>query len=117
MRIVCCRRWLSILVSAGVCWSAVGVPVATADPSGTTIIIRDFMYVPMAVTVSTGTRVTWINKDDEPHNVISDTGLFRSGAIDTDETFTYQFNQPGVYRITCSIHPRMLATVTVEQRR
>jgi hypothetical protein len=54
------------------------------------------------------------NKDDEPHNVVSDTGLFRSGAVDTDETFSFKFDKPGTYHFTCSIHPRMVETIIVE---
>jgi len=52
--------------------------------------------------------------DDEPHTVVSDAGLFRSGALDTNETFSYTFDKPGSYHVVCSIHPRMLATVVVE---
>jgi plastocyanin len=78
------------------------------------VLIKDFMYAPMSLTVKAGTTVTWVNLDDEPHNVISDTGLFRSGGFDTNETFSYRFDKPGTYHITCSIHPRMLATIVVE---
>ncbi|MFI4888911.1 MAG: plastocyanin/azurin family copper-binding protein [Steroidobacterales bacterium] len=78
------------------------------------VLIKDFMYMPMSLTVKPGTTVTWINMDDEPHNVISDAGLFRSGGFDTNESFSYRFDRPGTYHITCSIHPRMVATITVE---
>jgi len=78
------------------------------------VLIKDFMYAPMSLTVKAGTTVTWVNMDDEPHNIISDSGLFRSGGVDTNESFSYKFDKPGTYRITCSIHPRMLATIVVE---
>jgi plastocyanin len=52
--------------------------------------------------------------DDEPHNVVSDTGMFRSGGIDTNERFSFKFDQPGTYHFTCSIHPRMVGTVIVQ---
>ena len=78
------------------------------------VMIKDFMYSPMDLTVKAGTTVTWVNLDDEPHNVISDTGLFRSGGFDTHESFSYKFDKPGTYHITCSIHPRMVATIVVE---
>jgi plastocyanin len=60
--------------------------------------------------------VTWINKDEEPHTVVSDTGLFRSGAVDTNETFAFRFDNPGIYHFTCSIHPQMVGTIVVESR-
>ncbi len=78
------------------------------------VLIKDFMYAPMSITVKAGTKVTWLNMDDEPHTVVSDTGLFRSGGLDTNETFSYRFDKPGSYHITCSIHPRMVATIVVE---
>ena len=78
------------------------------------VLIKDFMYTPMSITVKSGTKVTWVNMDDEPHTVVSDTGLFRSGGLDTNETFSYKFDKPGSYHVTCSIHPRMVATIVVE---
>ena len=72
-----------------------------------------FMFSPMSMTVGAGTTVTWTNMDDEPHTVVSDTGLFRSGAIDTNESFSFKFDKPGIYHYTCSIHPRMVGTIVV----
>ena len=60
--------------------------------------------MPMSLTVKAGSTVTWANKDDEPHTVVSDTALFRSGAVDTDETFTFKFVKPGVYHFSW-LHP------------
>jgi plastocyanin len=76
--------------------------------------VKDFMFMPTTVTVSAGAQVTWVNKDDEPHTVVSDTGLFRSGAMDTNESFSFKFDKPGTYHFTCSIHPRMVGTVIVK---
>jgi plastocyanin len=75
-------------------------------------LIKDFSFAPL--TINAGTTVTWVNMDDEPHTVASDTGLFRSGGLDTNETFSYKFDKPGTYRIYCTIHPRMVATITVK---
>lgn len=80
----------------------------------TNIVIKDFKFSPESLTVKAGSTVTWVNTDDEPHNVVSDTGLFRSGGFDTNETFVHKFDKPGTYHITCSIHPRMTATIVVE---
>ncbi len=78
------------------------------------VLIKGFMYEPMSLTVKAGTTVTWVNMDDEPHTVVSDAGLFRSGGFDTNESFSYKFDKPGAYRVTCSLHPRMAATILVE---
>jgi len=34
------------------------------------------------------------NKDDEPHTVVSDTGEFKSGGMDTNESFSHKFDKP-----------------------
>jgi plastocyanin len=78
------------------------------------IEVKDFMFAPTTLTVGVGSQVTWVNKDDEPHTVVSDTGVFRSGAIDTDESFSFTFDKPGTYHFTCSIHPRMVGTIVVK---
>jgi plastocyanin len=79
-----------------------------------TIVVKSFMFSPMNINVKAGTRVTWTNKDDEPHTVASDDGVFRSAALDTDESFSFKFDKPGTYHYTCTIHPRMIGTITVE---
>ena len=79
-----------------------------------TIVMKNFDFTPMAMTVSAGTTVTWRNMDEEPHTVVSADGLFRSAALDTKETFTFKFVKPGVYKYVCSIHPKMVGTITVK---
>jgi len=78
------------------------------------VVIKDFMFVPTTLTVKAGTTVTWANKDEEPHTVFSDTGLFRSNAMDTGEAFSFKFDKPGTYHFLCTIHPRMVGTIVVE---
>jgi plastocyanin len=72
------------------------------------------MFVPTSLTIKTGSPVTWVNNDDEPHSVASDTGLFRSGGLDTGERYAFRFDKPGTYHFTCSIHPRMVGTIVVQ---
>ena len=88
-------------------------PIARAAGSDQ-VLIKDFMFAPMSITVKTGATISWLNKDDEPHTVISDTGLFRSGALDTNDKFSFKFEKPGAYHFTCSIHPRMVGAIVVE---
>ena len=99
---------------AMLCWVAPCSPSAAGTPDPTRIVMKDFMFVPMGLTINAGSTVTWANTDDEPHTVVSDTGLFRSGAIDTNESFSFKFDKPGIYHFTCSIHPRMVGTIVVQ---
>jgi plastocyanin len=102
----------SFLTCAGVmllAWRAAG-----AADGPTVVLAKDFMFAPASLTIKTGSTVTWTNDDDEPHTVVSDTGLFRSGALDTNESFSFRFDKPGTYRYACSIHPRMVGTIVAE---
>ena len=88
--------------------------IASASASDAhTIIIKKFMFNPMDVTVPAGTDVTWENQDGEPHTVVSLTNDFRSQALDEKDKFTHRFDKPGTYKYLCSIHPKMVGTITV----
>ena len=76
-----------------------------------TIEIKNFMF--MVVTVTKGSKVTWINRDQVPHTVVEKDKLFRSAALDTDDSFSYVFKTPGTYEYFCSLHPQMVAKVIV----
>lgn len=89
-------------------------PLVASAAEPIKISAHDFMFAPASMKVSAGTTVTWTNLDDEPHTVVSDIGLFRSGAMDTNESFSFKFDKPGTYHYTCSIHPRMVGTIVVE---
>ena len=79
----------------------------------TRIEIKDFSFQPKLVTVPVGAKVVWVNKDEEPHTVVSTDKTFLSRALDTDDTFAFTFNMPGTYEYFCSVHPRMTAKIVV----
>lgn len=91
-----------------------GIWAVSEAAAPNSIEVKNFMFTPTTLTVNAGAQVSWVNKDDEPHTVVSDTGLFRSGALDTDESFSFKFDKPGTYHFTCSIHPRMVGTIIVK---
>jgi plastocyanin len=78
------------------------------------ISIENFHYMPETLTVKAGTAVTWINRDEEPHNVVSLDRVFRSKAIDGGEKFTASFDKPGTYKYICAVHPQMHGQIVVQ---
>lgn len=90
--------------------------LALASPAfaDATVTIKNFDYSPMMLSISAGETVTWKNLDGEPHTVVSTDGLFRSQALDQNDSFSFKFDKPGTYKYVCSIHPKMVATVTVK---
>jgi plastocyanin len=112
-------RWRRALLTtaATLAWgwaAAEGASPAAAPATAGIVMARDFMFAPLSVTVTAGSTVTWTNRDDEPHTVVSETGLFRSAAMDTNESFSFKFDKPGTYHYACSIHPRMVGTIVVQ---
>ena len=78
------------------------------------IEIKDFAFNPQTLTVKSGETVTWINRDEEPHTVVSVQKQFKkSTALDTDQTFTITAGAPGTYTYFCSVHPKMTGTIVV----
>ncbi len=76
--------------------------------------IDNFVFGPAAITVPVGTTVTWVNRDDIPHTVVSTDRVFKSKVLDTDEKFSYTFTKAGEYPYFCSIHPKMTGKVIVQ---
>ena len=76
--------------------------------------IDNFSFGPQTLTVPVGATVTWTNRDDIPHTVVSTDGVFKSKVRDTDEKFSYTFAKTGTYPYYCSVHPKMTGKVVVQ---
>ena len=80
------------------------------------IEIKDFAFNPQTITVKSGEKITWINRDEEPHTVVSVGKQFKkSSALDTDQTYTIVAGAPGSYSYFCSVHPKMTGTIVVQK--
>jgi plastocyanin len=75
--------------------------------------IQGMAFSPSSIAVSANTTITWTNKDAIGHTVTSDTGLFDSGTIGTNGTYSYTFATAGTFMYHCKVHPSMTASVTV----
>jgi plastocyanin len=91
------------------------VQLAGQEKAGTNAVtIDNFSFGPMQLEVAAGTQVTWINKDDVPHTVVSVDHKFKSRALDTDEKFSSTFQDAGTYEYFCSVHPKMTGKIVVK---
>src|SRR5690242_11904644 len=80
------------------------------------IEIKDFAFNPQNITVKSGQKITWINRDEEPHTIVSVGKKFqRSPGLDTDQEFSIIAGAPGTYEYFCSVHPKMTGTIIVKQ--
>ena len=79
----------------------------------------DRCYIPSTVNIVKGETVTWLNEDSAFHSVTSGfydepTGLFDSGYMEYLQSFSYTFDDSGVFDYYCTLHPWMKAQVVVE---
>lgn len=79
----------------------------------------DRCYIPSAIVIDSGNRVTWVNEDSAFHSVTSGfygepSELFDSGHLDPYESFTVDFDEKGTYDFFCTLHPWMKGQVIVE---
>jgi amicyanin len=91
--------------------------MAVAAPStaaAAAVKIDNFSFGPAEVKVPVGTTMTWTNRDDIPHTVVSTDKAFKSKVLDTDESFSFTFSKPGTYEYFCSIHPKMTGKIVVQ---
>jgi plastocyanin len=106
---------LAVPFAAGILVAAaISFPVISAPAPDSKVEIDNFAFSPDRITVKTGTTVTWLNADDTPHTVAASSKLFKSKALDTEDSFSFTFTTPGVYQYFCSLHPHMAGTVVVE---
>jgi plastocyanin len=77
------------------------------------VMIDNFTFEPAQLTVKVGTTITWKNRDDIPHTIVS-AGKFRSKTMDTDDSYSFTFTAAGDYKYFCSLHPHMTGIIKVE---
>ena len=108
------RALAAITLAALAAASLAAAGHALAGSGDASVTIKNFDFHPMQISVPVGATVTWKNLDGEPHTVTSTDGSFRSGALDENDTYSFKFTKPGLYKYLCTIHPRMVATVAVK---
>lgn len=87
---------------------------AAEAPKDATVNIDNFAFSPAKLMVARGTTVQWMNRDDIPHAIYCEKLSLRSHPMDTNDTFSHQFDQVGVFDYICSLHPHMHGQVVVQ---
>jgi plastocyanin len=95
-------------------FAAAGVRPGLAEDAKAKVTIDNFTFAPAELTISAGTTVTWDNHDDIPHSVVEKNKLFRSKALDTDESYSFTFTSAGTFDYFCGLHPHMVGKIIVK---
>lgn len=96
-----------------------GQPSPSVSGEGNTVAIANLSFG-ANLTVAAGTSVTFTNNDIVPHTATNGT----DGKPAPDALFdidlpvgasgSYTFAQPGAFPVTCTLHPTMNMTITVQ---
>jgi plastocyanin len=114
-------RWLHVtaplaLVLALLSLVSIGFGGQQASAQGTqAVTIAGFAFSPAALTIEAGTTVTWTNQDSATHTATADDGSFDTGDIAQGASASVTFDTPGTFTYHCSIHPNMVASITVTE--
>lgn len=83
--------------------------------SGNVVKISGFAFSPSEIKIKSGESVTWINEDNAPHAIVSNSGNeLASDSFSKGKSYIHTFNSAGTYEYHCSIHPSMKGKVIVE---
>jgi len=91
-------------------WQCGENPFGAGMENEAEIEIFNSQFNPSSMTIQTGTRVVWVNKDSETHSV--DPGTFMNGTddflasknMDQNDTFGVTFTKIETIKYYCSIH-------------
>ncbi|HVF03969.1 MAG TPA: cupredoxin domain-containing protein [Frankiaceae bacterium] len=111
-------RYRAVPLAAALIATLSVAPTRAAD---TVITAAANTFVPMNLSVTAGDKLTFVNPDVAPHNVIAEAThknvpLFRSDTItmgETAEVVGVDKLKPGTYTFVCTLHPRMRGALAV----
>jgi plastocyanin len=119
-------QWMAVVVfGISACLLLVAASVLSGcgvRPQQGTIVIHDLQFDPPSVAVAKGSKVTWINSDQIPVQIQTDSfgttptvpGQFSSEPLDPGESFSYTFSDTGTFTYSDPFHPYMTGSVAVK---
>jgi plastocyanin len=100
--------------------TAAGSGSGGSGAGDTNVMLMNFAFDPTTLTVPVGTTVTFVNMDPTEHTVTNgkdgkaaDNAAFDK-KVDSGQSVTVTFDKAGTFDVTCTIHPSMNMTVTVQ---
>jgi plastocyanin len=107
---------ISVLIGcAALAAASLSAPRAMAE--SITVSIEDLAFIPAQLRAPIGTTVVFVNRDHLPHSVVGMLGekekFHSDGQLDQDESFAVTLDEPGLIEVSCGIHSRMRARLTV----
>jgi plastocyanin len=99
-----------VAATAGIAVAAIPAFAATK-----TVSLKDNSFSPKSLTISSGTKVKWVWKGSNPHNVTVTRGPKKfASPTKTSGSYTKVFHTKGTYTIVCTIHQGMTSKIRVK---
>jgi plastocyanin len=89
----------------------IAAPVAEAGNRN--VNINRATFFPAAPTITENDTVTWINRDNRNHQIVSDRGNFVSPVLRPGARYVFQFREAGTFRYRDALHPTVRGTIVV----
>lgn len=103
-------QWVSAPLAT--CVLMLSPPVLASNIAN--VNIGDFFFSPTAVTINVNDQVRWTWIGSIGHTTTSDTGIWDSGINGNGATFVNTFTGVGKFPYHCTVHPFMMAAITVQ---
>lgn len=96
--------------------TAAAAPTTSSSSSAPVEVkMANIQFSPASVTVKVGQTVKWVNNDSVDHNVTASSGAtFTSNNFGQGGTYTFKATKAGTIKYSCTIHPGMNGTITVQ---
>ena len=95
--------------------SETGTYIDMTGEQAVTIDLKNIQFTQAKVIISRGTTVTWVNDDPVEHFINSDPHPshnvlpeLNSAGMETGDTFSYTFDEPGEWSYHCSAHAEVM---------
>jgi plastocyanin len=108
------RAVLGAMLLGPILGAMLAFAAVAAQDAADVVTIDNFTFSPKPLTVTVGTTVKWVNRDDIPHTVVEKNTVFRSKALDTDDSYSYTFTSAGTFDYFCGLHPHMVGQIIVK---
>jgi len=112
---------LTIVAAISALWACSSASTQAAKPPvaapANEVVILDYKFKPVTMTVAVGTTVTWFNQDIAPHTATHRSfgdEAFDSGSLGHLKTYVHTFGTAGRYDYICIFHQGMAGTIVVQ---
>jgi len=79
-----------------------------------TVNIYGSAFSPKSVTITAGDTITWVNRDNDTHQVYGSGGRFVSPILKHGQSWSFVFNAAGSYTYKDELHSKLTGSITVK---